>query len=252
VVQTGARLLSDSTPDWSRLAGWWLSELADDPAYDEEVLPLALELLAPVWGRTYLDVGCGEGRVMAAIQARGAEAVGVDVAPVLLERAAAYGTVHQARVPPLDFLADDSVDGVVVVLVLEHLEDEAAVFAEAARVTRPGGTLALVVNHPVWTAPRSTPIIDDTGEILWRTGEYFSHGWSDEPAGEGEVRFHHRTMAQLLTSAADAGWHLERMVEAGVTPAQVARTPGLAGQDHIPRLLGVRWRLGGDRLRGRT
>jgi hypothetical protein len=133
---------------------------------------------------------------------------------------------------------------VAVVLVLEHLRDEEEVMAEAARVTRPGGVLALVINHPIWTAPGSTPILDPAGEVLWRPGRYFSVGWSDEPAGEATVRFHHRTLARLLNAAADAGWRLEHMVEAGVTESQVARTPGLEGQEHIPRLLGVRWRLG--------
>src|SRR5690606_8028911 len=141
------------------------------------------------------------------------------------------------------FLGSDSVDGVVLVLVLEHIRDEEHVLAEAARVTRPGGVLALVINHPIWTAPGSTPIQDTTGEILWRPGEYFSTGWSDEPAGEGTIRFHHRTISRLLNSAASAGWMLEEMVEEGVTDAQIERTPGLRGQEHIPRLLGVRWRL---------
>lgn len=241
MVQTGAGQLSES-PDWSALAGWWLEELADDPAYDEEVLPLALDLLDPQPGHGYLDIGCGEGRVMAAIRQVGGRPIGVDVSPELLERAEAHGEVHQADVPPLDFMSADRVDGVVLVLVLEHIADEAGVFAEAARVTRPGGVLALVINHPFWTAPQSTPIVDDTGEILWRPGEYFSSGWSDEPAGDRTVRFHHRTMGRLLNAAAAAGWQLERMTEEGVTTAQVVRTPGLAGQEHLPRLLGVRWR----------
>ncbi|MGH8911189.1 MAG: methyltransferase domain-containing protein [Acidimicrobiia bacterium] len=243
MVQTGAWLLSDGSPDWSALAEWWLTELADDPAYEEEVLPLALDLLGPRPGATYLDLGCGEGRVMAAIASRGAIPVGVDVAASLLEKASSFGQVHQAEIPPLDFLDDDSVDGVVVVLVLEHLEEEQSMFAEAARVTRSGGVMALVINHPIWTAPKSTPILDDTEEILWRPGEYFSHGWSDEPAGERTVRFHHRSMAQLVNSAAEAGWSLKRMVEIGLSEAQIERTPGLAGQNHIPRLLGVRWVL---------
>lgn len=231
------------TVTWIALADWWLGELANDPAYDDEVLPLALDVLDPRPGLTYLDVGCGEGRVMAAIAERGGIPVGVDVSPDLLERAAAHGEVHRAEVPPLDFLADDSVDGVVQVLVLEHIGDEEGVFAETARVARPSGVMALVINHPIWTAPRSTPIEDADGEVLWRPGEYFSMGWSDEPAGEGTVRFHHRPLSRLLNSAAAAGWLLERMVEVGVSPGQAARVPELAAQDHIPRLMAVRWRL---------
>jgi SAM-dependent methyltransferase len=228
--------------DWSSLSGWWLDELATDPAYEEEILPLALDLLDPAPGRTYLDVGCGEGRVMREIVRREAEAIGVDVSSELLERAARYGTVHRADVPPLAFLSDHSVDGVVLVLVLEHIRDEEEMFAEAARVSRRGGVLAVVINHPIWTAPGSTPIEDDTNETLWRPGEYFSLGWSDEPAGEETVRFHHRPMARLVTGAAQAGWVLERMVEEGVGRRQIERLPALAGQEHIPRLLGVRWR----------
>lgn len=230
--------------DWRFLAGWWLDELAADPAYQEEVLPLALDLLDPQPDLTYLDVGCGEGRVMAAIARRGAIPTGVDVVPELVERASRYGQTHLADVPPFDFSADGAVDGVAVVLVLEHVRDEELFFVETARITRPGGCLALVINHPIWTAPASTPVQEDVdGETLWRPGEYFSVGWSDEPAGEETVRFHHRTMGRLLTSAAQAGWRLERLVEEGVSDSQVRRTPALESQRHIPRLLGVRWTL---------
>src|SRR5690606_3094056 len=161
------------------------------------------------------------------IAERGAEAVGVDVSPELVELASRYGKVHLADVPPFDFMGDDAVDGVVLVLVLEHIRDEEHVFAEAARVTRPGGVLAIVINHPVWTAPGSTPIQDSTGEILWRPGEYLSTGWSDEPAGGATIRFHHPTMSRLLTSAASAACALEHAVEVGVTAAHNARTPDL-------------------------
>ncbi len=224
------------------MADWWLDELAGDPAYSEEVLPLALDLLDPRPNKTYLDVGCGEGRVMAAIAEAGAIPVGVDAVADLVGRASRHGRAVHAEIPPLDFLADGEVDGVVIVLVLEHLADEAAVFAETARVTRLGGVLALVVNHPIWTAPSSTPIGDEE-EVLWRPGEYFSTGWSDERAGQGSVRFHHRTMARLLTTASGAGWCLDHLVELGVSKAQVSRSKGLAGQEHIPRLLGARWTL---------
>jgi hypothetical protein len=91
------------------------------------------------------------------------------------------------------------------------------------------------MNHPVWTAPGSTPITDIDGETLWRPGAYFSPGKTTEPAGEHRVVFHHRTTAELVNSAADAGWSLERMLE--------APHHDLTGQEGIPRLLACRWRL---------
>src|SRR5690606_8911039 len=62
---------------WSHLADWSLTEISA-PAYAEDVLPLTLELLDPRPGERLLDVGCGEGGVMRAVAASGADVVGID------------------------------------------------------------------------------------------------------------------------------------------------------------------------------
>ncbi|MGH8870680.1 MAG: class I SAM-dependent methyltransferase [Acidimicrobiia bacterium] len=220
---------------WSDLSDWWLSEITEDSAYEEVVTPILLDVLRPEPGLTYLDLGCGEGRVMGAVTRRGAAAHGVDINPDLAKRAAGVGPVVIADLPELGFLRDDSYDGAYCVLVLEHIEDHRRLFQETARVVRPGGVLVVVMNHPVWTAPGSTPISDFDGEILWRPGEYFSRGTSHEPAGSNRIVFHHRTMADLLNAGATAGWSLEKAVE--------APHHELADQGGIPRLLACRWRL---------
>jgi hypothetical protein len=66
-------------------------------------------------------------------------------------------------------------------------------------------------------------------------------GASEEPAGEGSVTFHHRSLARLLTEAASAGWSLERLVEQGVGERRAAEDPLLAAQRQIPRFLAARW-----------
>ncbi len=92
-----------------------------------------------------------------------------------------------------------------------------------------------MANHPVWTAPDSSPITDTDGEILWRPGEYFSNGTTEVTAGERIVTFYHRSISVLLNAAADAGWPLEQMIE----------RPHHEFEDQvdIPRLLACRWRL---------
>lgn len=215
---------------WSELSEWWLSEVADDPAYEEVVTPMLLDALQPSKDLRYLDVGCGEGRVMRSVEAAGATVIGLDLSTRLIEEAAAGVVADLHRVPMRNY----SFDGVYSVLTIEHVADDGAFFAEAARVTRPGGVLAIVINHPSWTAPGSTPISDSEGEVLWRPGEYFSNGTSEVPAGEGTVVFHHRSMADFLNAAADAGWGLEHMVE---RPHHE-----LEDQAGIPRLLACRWR----------
>lgn len=226
---------------WDKLDQWWLEELATDPAYAEEIEPLLVELLGPRPGALYLDLGCGEGRVMRAIAALGGRAVGCDLSSSLLVNARRHGPVVRAVLPELDWVRSESLDGALMGLVLEHLKDEVSMLTGVAKAVRAGGTLAVVINHPIWTAPRSSPIEDPGGEILWRPGTYFGRGHSDEPAGKRRVRFYHRTLADLLNAASDAGWNLERVEERGISARQVERFPDYAGQEHIPRILGVRW-----------
>lgn len=227
---------------WHQLGTWWLEELESDPAYREEIEPLLLGLLDPQAGSLYVDLGCGEGRVMAAVKRAGARVVGCDIIPLLLDHARQYGPVVRAALPDLGWVKTKVFDGAYVGLVLEHLSDETEFFAQVARVVRSGGVLALVINHPIWTAPQSSPMEVADGETLWRPGLYFGRGHSDEPAGKKKVRFFHRTMADLLNSASASGWDLERLEERGVSNEQTTRVPDLLGQEHIPRVLGARWR----------
>lgn len=218
---------------WADLAEWWLEEVAADPAYEKVVTPLLLDVLRPQAGAAYLDLGCGEGRVMRAVARSGARPHGLERSERLARRTGMPTMVGSLPGIPV---RDGSYDGAYCVLTLEHLADHRALLAEAARVVRPGGSFALVVNHPMWTAPGSTPITDVDGEVLWRPGVYFSESSEEMRAGGGEVTFHHRSMASLLNAASDAGWALQQVVE---RPHHE-----LVDQAGIPRLLAARWRLG--------
>ena len=225
--------------DWDAVAAWWVDEVASDPAYRLDVIPLALRLVGS--GPTpVLDLGCGEGQLLRSLPLR--PAIGCDAAQSLLSRAVDHAPVVRCRLPDLQWLRSASVGSAVAVMVLEHLADHDALFAAAARVVRAGGALVVVMNHPAYTAPGAGPIIDQTdGEVLWRWGPYLERAVSTVPAGDARVAFHHRPLGDLLTSAANRGWRLDRMIERGLHPGVVAAIPGLEGQQHIPRLLGVRW-----------
>jgi SAM-dependent methyltransferase len=232
---------------WDELTDWWLDEIAADPAYDSDVLPLVLDVFtAP--GGPVLDLGCGNGRIMDALEIP--DVVGCDLNAELLERARGRGPVVRARLPGLEWMRDGSVGAVVVVMVIEHVDEVERLYRETFRVTRVGGTLTVVMNHPAYTARGAGPVVDQTdGEVMWRWGPYFERGSSDEPAGHTTVTFHHRSLGSLVTTAARAGWLLELLEERPLGPEAVARHPGLVGQEHIPRLLGVRWRKPGRAAR---
>ena len=227
--------------DWKELAEWWLGE-ADNPDYHEEVIPLLFEVLQPVQNQVLLDLGCGDGRVQGLVAAQGPKVIGVDINIHLARIASRDHPVVLNRLPSLDCVGSLTVDGAYVVLTLEHLDDSRLFFEETARVVRPGGLLAVVINHPVYTSPGAGPVIDTTdGELLWRFGRYLRVGSTHQPASGVTVEFVHRPIGLLLTEAAEAGWRLELVSERGVGTAAAARDPILARHGDIPHLMALRW-----------
>jgi SAM-dependent methyltransferase len=99
-------------------------------------------------GERVLDLGCGAGRFVAALQVAGARPVGVELAQAALDRAR-----RNAPGADLRLLGDDgslpldhaSVDLVWCSEVLEHVADTAHALLEVRRVLRPGGRLLVTV-----------------------------------------------------------------------------------------------------------
>ncbi len=223
--------------EWIQHAEWWLEEIADDPIYRLDVLPLAEDLIGRSNG-LLLDLGCGEGQVMRSLSGK---VVGCDVSPTLLAKAKSAGPVVRATLPDLSWIRTDAMDLAYAVLVLEHLADE-RIFSAAARVVRAGGALVLVMNHPAFTADGAGPIMDPAdGEFLWRWGRYFVSEACSMATPDAAVTFYHRPLATILSAAATAGWMLERFVEVGFSEAAIATESGYVGQEQMPRLLGARW-----------
>jgi SAM-dependent methyltransferase len=97
-------------------------------------------------GTTLLDVACGSGELLALARARGAAAVhGIDAAEamIVLARAAVPGA--DLRVGTLEALPwpDAAFDVVTGFNAFQFAPDVVAALAEAARVTRPGGRVAV-------------------------------------------------------------------------------------------------------------
>jgi SAM-dependent methyltransferase len=112
-------------------------------------------------GRLDLDAGCGNGIVGQAIVAQ--IGIGIDTeAPqlALARRAATYQALLRASATAIP-LPDRSQDSALCNCVMEHIADDAAAFAELARVLAPGGFLLLTLaSRDLYRAAFGTDDVD--------------------------------------------------------------------------------------------
>jgi SAM-dependent methyltransferase len=104
-----------------------------------------LELLAPLDGRVVGDIGCGNGRYIAALRGAGAHVIGVDLSVGMLTGVQSPPTLIAADAQSLP-LTDASLDVVMMMHMLYHVPDPAMAVGEAARVLRSGGKLLVATN----------------------------------------------------------------------------------------------------------
>jgi len=98
-------------------------------------------LLPP--GSLVVDVACGTGDICRELEAADMRAVGTDVSAGMLRRAHTNSPMIQCdglRLP----LADASMDGATCGFALRNVVDIPELFAEFARVVRPGGRVAIL------------------------------------------------------------------------------------------------------------
>jgi SAM-dependent methyltransferase len=110
-----------------------------------------------VKGTEVLDVGSGPGDLAAAAAALGADTVGIDVAPSMVRRAALANPSIPFRVGSFEAIpaGEGAFDAVVGNFVFNHVGRPEVALAEARRVLRPGGWLAL----SAWDAPRRNRLL---------------------------------------------------------------------------------------------
>lgn len=107
-------------------------------------------------GATLLDLACGRGGYgLKVVRRTGVELIGVDFSPEAVRQAtgnaASHGLPATFRVGTLDAtgLADASVDAIMCVDAIQFAVTASAAFAEARRILRPGGRIALTCWEPV-------------------------------------------------------------------------------------------------------
>jgi SAM-dependent methyltransferase len=113
-----------------------------------------IDRLRPEPGQRFLDLACGTGAVAERAAEAGADVVGIDLAPGLIDRAKSRaeerGLGIDYRVGDAEALdiEDGSFDRVASTCGVMFAPDHGAIARELARVTRPGGRIALACWTP--------------------------------------------------------------------------------------------------------
>ncbi len=110
---------------------------------DVRVRRQTLEALALPAHATVLDLACGTGDFMWALEKQGHTPIGIDLSHGMMAAAPRPGLFVQGDLLDLP-IADGSVDAAVCGYALRNLLELPPFFAELARVVKPGGRIALV------------------------------------------------------------------------------------------------------------
>jgi SAM-dependent methyltransferase len=185
------------------------------------ILPGTIRLVQPTAGMRVLDVGCGQGIVSRALAALGAEAVGIDASPGLIEAAktrgseggrARYGVGDAgslaAAVKAMGSEREGPFDVAVCVMALGNIEPLEPVFRGVASLLKPGGKFVAVISHPAFRAPGQTSwgFDEQAGAQFRRVDGYLS-------AGQHQVQMH-PGLAALGKAGGDATtWSFHRPLQ---------------------------------------
>jgi SAM-dependent methyltransferase len=233
--------------DWEREAEHWIAwaRASEHDAY--HLYREAFFGLLPSAGSATLEVGCGEGRVMRDLAARGYEVTGVDAAPSLVRAAKLAHTEGEyvlADAAELPFV-DSSFDLVVAFNSLMDIVAMPQAVSEAARVLTPNGRLCICVLHPMTDAGQFAESTAQAPFVI--SGSYLEDrlpwyaGRTVERDGQ-RLTFHSQrySLEQYARALEDAGLVIEALREPPVPTAEVERDPGEERWRRMPCFLMLR------------
>jgi SAM-dependent methyltransferase len=115
-------------------------------ARNRTILAAMRDFVGPISGRSVLDVGCGTGYVLAALERAGLSVTGLDMHLAALRHARGRTKaflLHDRTRGRLPF--EPRFDLVTLCDVIEHVADDAGLLRAAASVVRPGGAVLVTV-----------------------------------------------------------------------------------------------------------
>lgn len=227
---------------YDRLAPVW-SATTDDGPWNGHLERPAFRSLIPVdiSGATVLDAGCGAGAQADWLLERGAEVIGVDLSPAMVEestrRCGSRGRFFVWDLTEPLPLEANSVDGITCSLTLHYLNDWTVPLRSFADTLRPGGWVVLSLPHPF-------------GYPAGKPGGYFdtklvSDNWTHADVTVTQ-HFWLRPMAPTISAFTDASFVVDRVAEPQPSAEALQRFPQLGQVVGVPWFIVFRLRRTGS------
>jgi len=211
----------------SGVLGWIFLRLRK---YELHRVDASLSLLEK--GEKLLDLGCGDGMLLALAKKQGKyqKLYGVDIAAVVVQRA--KKTLLRKLVENKDFILktanldnglpfrNNYFDAVTCIAVLEHIFDPYFTIGEIKRILKTGGLLILEVPNLVWFPRRLSVLLGN----LPKTGD--EEGWDS-------AHLHYFTFKAIKELLKDYGFRIEYEGSTGIFSAFRNICPSLLGGDII-------------------
>jgi ubiquinone/menaquinone biosynthesis C-methylase UbiE len=236
---------------WNKVADWYDELLKNDDSYQAKViLPNLLRVLDLKKGEKVYDLACGQGYFANVFAHMGADVVASDLSKKLIEKAkeevkftshrsdlgeggiAFYITpAHRAQ-----FLKDNSVNTVVIVLAIQNIENINEVLVECKRILKKDGRIVMVLNHPAFRVPQASDWIFQDGVQSRIVSKYLSESKLSIDMTPGEKNLKkkistisfHRSLQYYVKLFAKNGFAITRLEEwishkqSGTGPRQLA------------------------------
>jgi SAM-dependent methyltransferase len=228
---------------YDQLATVW-SATTDEGPFNGFLERPALRSLVPsdLSGAAVLDAGCGSGAQARWLLDQGADVVGIDLSPRMIEeakrRCGDEGRFFVADLAEPLPLAPGSLDGITCSLALHYLHDWSVALRSFASALRPAGWAVISLDHPFGRPLPGqrggyfdTELVADT----WRKGDV-----------EVSQQFWRRPLSATLDAFAAAGFAVDRVTEPQPSAEALMRFPEeLTGLTGVPTFIVYRLWLRG-------
>jgi SAM-dependent methyltransferase len=230
---------------YDRLAPVW-SDTTDLGPFNGFLERPAVRALVPrpLTGARVLEAGCGAGAQCEWLTGLGADVVGVDLSPNMIEetrrRCGGQGEYVVADLAEPLGLEAGSFDGVTCSLVLHYLRHWEVPLASFADALRPGGWAVISLEHPF-----SPPLTSQQGGYF--DTELVSDTWI-KGGVEVTQSFWRRPLSEVVRAFARAGFLIEEIIEPQPSAEGLRRFPEeLAPVVGVPNFIAYRLRRSAPR-----